>query len=107
MFPLRLSLFALIFLAVLGMSQEVEADDWEPSLEYVGSYNTTGYANNVAISGNYAYIADGSEGLVIVNIEDPSNPTFVGNYSTDGYVHRVAISGNYAYVAARNNAGPQ
>jgi len=26
MFPLRLSLFALIFLAVLGMSQEVEAE---------------------------------------------------------------------------------
>ena len=32
MFPLRLSLFALIFLAVLGMSQEAEADDWEPTL---------------------------------------------------------------------------
>ena len=50
MFPLRLSLFALIFLAVFSMNN-AEADDWEPSLEYVGSYDTNGYAKGVAISG--------------------------------------------------------
>jgi len=102
MFPLRLSLFALIFLAVFSMNN-AEADDWEMTIEYVGSYDTDGYAYGVTISGNYAYVADHDNGLVIVNIEDPANPTFVGSYDTDGYAHGVTISGNYAYVADRDN----
>ena len=52
MFPLRLSLFVLIFLAVLGLSQEAEADDWELSLGHVGSYDTDSEAHEVAISGD-------------------------------------------------------
>lgn len=39
----------------------------------------------VAVNGNYAYIADGSNGLVIVDISDPSSPTVAGSYDTDGY----------------------
>jgi hypothetical protein len=64
-----------------------------------GSYNTNGYANDVTISGNYAYVADGNNGLVIINIENPTNPTLTGRYNTNGYANGVTISGNYAYVA--------
>jgi len=95
MHPLRLSLFALLLLAVLGLSQEAEADDWEQTLELVGSYDTDGEAYCVAILGNYAYVADYYNGLVILNIEDPTNPTFVGNYDTDGYAKDITILGNY------------
>jgi len=98
MFPLRLSLFALLLLAVLGLNN-AEADDWEETLGPIGSYDTDDNVWSLTISGNYAYLADGYNGLVIVNIEDPSNPTFVGSYDTDGYPYDVTISGNYAYVA--------
>ena len=54
MHPLRLSLFALIFLAVFSMNN-AEADDWEPSLEYVGSYYDDDVLfYDIDISGNYA-----------------------------------------------------
>ena len=87
-----------IFALLIGTSN-VEADELGSSLGFVGNYDTDGYATGVTISGNYAYVADDSQGLVIVNIEDPANPTWVGSYDTDGYANGVTISGNYAYVA--------
>ena len=97
MHPLRLSLFALIFLAVFSMNN-AEADDWEPSLRYVGSYETGSNAYGVAISGDYAYVVDVDEGLIILNIEDPTNPTLAGSYGGSGFLD-ITLSGNYAYVA--------
>jgi len=37
------------------------------------------------VSGNYAYIADGSKGVVILNIFDPSYPREFGKLDSDGY----------------------
>ena len=36
-----------------------------------GSYDTAGYARGVAVSGSYAYVADGSNGLVILSTNIP------------------------------------
>lgn len=68
-----------------------------------GTYDTPGSARDVKILGNYAYIADETSGLQIVDITDPANPTLKGVYSTSDSAQGVALSGNYAYVA--NNAG--
>ncbi|MDI6756244.1 MAG: hypothetical protein QME78_17875 [Thermodesulfobacteriota bacterium] len=65
----------------------------------VGYYDTPGYAYGVAVSGNYAYVADGGSGLRIINISDPATPTEAGFYDTPGYAMGVAVSGDYAYVA--------
>jgi hypothetical protein len=46
-----------------------------------------------------AYIADWSSGLQIVNISNPSAPTFVGSYGTPGNARDVEIVGNLAYIA--------
>jgi hypothetical protein len=43
-----------------------------------GNYDTDGFSLDVAVSGNYAYIADYDNSLVIVDISDPSSPEFVG-----------------------------
>ena len=53
----------------------------------------------IAISGNYAYVADYDAGLQVIDISNPSSPTRVGGYDTSGYAVGVAVSGNYAYVA--------
>ena len=52
-----------------------------------GSYDTVGHVEDVAIVGNYAYVADGI-GLVILNISDPTTPTLAGSYDT-GYARRI------------------
>jgi hypothetical protein len=64
-----------------------------------GTYNTAGNARGVAIDGNYAYVADHSAGLQIINITNPASPTLAATYDTPGYARNVAIDGNYAYVA--------
>jgi len=39
--------------------------------QWVGGYDTSGYADGVAVSGNYAYVADGSWGLIILGPRTP------------------------------------
>jgi hypothetical protein len=61
--------------------------------------NYDGPTPDVAVAGNYAYLASGYSGLRVIDISDPSNPVIVGNCDTPGYVSRVVVAGNYAYIA--------
>ncbi|MBE9263269.1 hypothetical protein IQ224_14180 [Microcystis sp. LEGE 00066] len=66
---------------------------------FKGNYdNTSGYAFDVQIVGNYAYLADWDSGLQIIDISNPTNPTLKGNYNTSGYAVGVQIVGKYAYT---------
>jgi hypothetical protein len=56
-------------------------------------------AQDVCVSGNYAYVADGDAGLRVIDVSNPSNPREVGYFDTPGYALGVYVSGNYAYVA--------
>jgi hypothetical protein len=58
-----------------------------------------GYANNVDVAGNYAYVAAGSAGLVVVNITDTNNPTIIATLDTPGNANDVRIVGTTAYIA--------
>jgi hypothetical protein len=69
----------------------------------VGYTNNGGTAQGVAVSGDYAFVANGNDGLRIYDISDPTNLINVGhtnNFSDakNGSV-AVAVSGSYAYVA--------
>jgi hypothetical protein len=63
-----------------------------------GIYDTPGWAWEVSIVGNLAYVTDGDAGLQILDISNPSNPTFVGSYNTLEYAQGVSVVGNFAYV---------
>ena len=66
----------------------------------VGGYDTSGLAAlGVAVSGNYAYVADWDAGLQVIDVSNPTNCVRVGGYDTSGLARGVAVSGNYAYVA--------
>jgi hypothetical protein len=65
----------------------------------VGFCDTIGYAYGVAVSGIYAYVAAYGEGLRIIDVSTPSNPTETGFYDTINMALGVAVSDNYAYVA--------
>ncbi len=70
----------------------------------VGGYDIGGgYAVGVAVSGNYAYVADYNAGLQVIDVSSPANPQRVGAYSTFWEAQGVAVSGNYACVAAGTN----
>ncbi len=58
-----------------------------------------GMPEGVAVSGAYAYVADGWKGLRVVDVSNPAQPREVGSYDTPGWAEGVAVSGAYAYVA--------
>jgi hypothetical protein len=65
-----------------------------------------GYANNVEVSGNYAYVAAGSAGLQVADVTDRSNPQLVSSLSISGNANDVKVIGNTAYIAG-GSAGLQ
>jgi len=70
-----------------------------PQKSSVYYVDTTGGAIGVYVSGDYAYVADGTSGLAVINISDPTNPGSPVYEDTDEYACDVYVSGDYAYVA--------
>ncbi|MBN2542809.1 hypothetical protein JXI42_08055 [bacterium] len=71
------------------------------SIHFSGDIDTPGEAEKLDITGNYCYIADGYEGLSVIDFSNPDAPSFVTNIDPGyGYAQGIAISGDYAYLAA-------
>ena len=71
----------------------------------IGSAETDGYASGVAQYGNYAYVADGGNGLIIYNIGIPSNPQYRGRVNISGYARDVYIANDSTALVAGDSAG--
>ncbi len=56
-------------------------------------------ANGLALAGQLAFIAVGSEGVVIHDVANAVNPVAVGSYQTPGFAWDVAVVDHLAYVA--------
>lgn len=96
----------------------VESENYITFL-YKGGLTTQGEARDVVMAGDYVYIADGSDGLKIVDpglppadadgnrdTEKPVAPVLLGGYdAADGFngdATGVFVENGYAYVAARD-----
>jgi len=69
----------------------------QPAFQLLGSWSTSREARNVTIQGNTAYIANGEDGLKIVDISNPSEPQEVGSYPLEN-TQNVIVMDNLAYV---------
>ncbi|GAJ10052.1 unnamed protein product, partial [marine sediment metagenome] len=70
------------------------------NIKKIGAYDTGGEVVGVAFHNNYIFLADQVKGLVILDITNPSNPTYVNEYQTDDEsVYDVKIIGDLAFVA--------
>lgn len=88
----------------LSVSVSATVQSFTPqALAYV---DLPGYANNVDVNGNYAFVAAGSAGLQVVDVSDHSHPRVVASCSLPGNANDVIVVDNYAYVAA-GSAGLQ
>jgi hypothetical protein len=68
--------------------------------QVVGDILLPSFPLEIAVSGNYAYVADLDAGLRVIDISNPAAPVEVGFLDTPGTAWGVAVSGNYAYVGA-------
>ena len=60
-------------------------------------------ASDVALAGDYAYLACSNAGLLIIDVSNPQSPYEVGHYNTPGPAYGVAVVGSYAYVADQDS----
>jgi hypothetical protein len=51
------------------------------------------------VDGNYAYVADRTSGLAIIDVSNPASPGTPVYMDTSGSAYGVTVVGNYAYVA--------
>jgi hypothetical protein len=66
----------------------------------VGSFETPVYANRVAVSGNYVYLAIGDNSIRILDVSAPAEPREVGVIAA-GEVYSMVGEGRYLYIGYR------
>lgn len=54
---------------------------------------------SVRARGDFAYVAEGHQGLRVVDVHNPNAPRVIGKVNTPGHANNVWLSGDYAYVA--------
>jgi hypothetical protein len=57
----------------------------------VGSYDTPGAARDVFVKDNYAYVADWSSGLQVIDVSDPANPYQISEWDTPSWAREVFV----------------
>ena len=65
-----------------------------------GDWENEVSANNVYVSGDFAYVAAGNGGLHIIDISSPTSPQEIGYHKASYNAIDIYISDSYAYVAA-------
>ncbi len=62
-----------------------------------------GFANDVAVAGDYGYVAAGGAGLQIVSLSaDRRTPSIATALNLSGNANAITLAGNRAYIAAGN-----
>ena len=74
------------------------------SFERVGCYDTDGDSRKVVVSNQVAYVADGTNGLVIVDVSSPASPVLLSTVCTTGFAYDVSVAGTRAFVAVDNSS---
>ena len=96
----RPRLRAALTLALLVWAGAASAQ--EVRVERVGQWPgwPRGNARGVAVSGNYAYVADLDAGLQVIDVSDPANPRRVGGYDTSGWAGDELVATGFQVLAA-------
>jgi hypothetical protein len=89
----------------VDVDQDIEVARFVAIPVGVGSYVGSADAYGVAVSGDYAFLAVGGSnargyrGMEVIDVSDPSNPTYVTSVGADRAGYDVEISGQHAYLA--------
>ncbi len=70
----------------------------DPNNPFEDAFYPVDWGEDVWIQGNYAYVTSFHQGLLVLNISDPANPTLAGSFYEVFQFGDVAVSGNLAFI---------
>lgn len=73
------------------------------SLNQLGFYSSAAYFSDVAVSDTIAFVAEGRDEVVVLDISNPAIPQFITSFTTGGSPYLVEASGDYCYVGDTEN----
>ncbi|BHH84246.1 LVIVD repeat-containing protein [Desulforhopalus sp. 52FAK] len=82
--------FCFLFCHELSLALEIESD-----------LDTVGQTREIKVYGDYLLVADGYNGLLVVDVSTPSSPTELARVDVHGSVYSLDIYNDYAFLAAR------
>jgi len=65
----------------------------------ISEYTTSNVIYNLSADETYVFLAEGENGIEIVDVSNVFNPIFSGNYNTNGFAHNATIRNNLIYVS--------
>ena len=65
----------------------------------VGVYDSPGSARRIARTGSILYLADGLEGLRVIDVSNPRLPVLIGSVRFPGDAQDLVVNGGFAYLA--------
>ena len=80
---------------------DIEVNTFDPVA--VAAIVIPGYANNVDVQGDYAYIAAGASGVQVVDVADPTKPKIIAALDTAGTAIDIKARGDHLYIADGSN----
>jgi hypothetical protein len=69
----------------------------------LGRYNTGGVTYGVDVEGNYALLADHTNGMRVIDVADSTAPAEIGYFDTGGDAMGVTVNGSQVFVADEMN----
>ena len=73
------------------------------NLSLLNSFVTNSGIYDFEVVGNYCYLANGYDGIKILDISDITNITLAGSYDTPGFARGIFVDNNLAYVADKTS----
>ncbi len=84
---------------LLGADLAGLEDRYPPEyIHRLGTYRSSSYPLGIHVVGPRAFVANGEDGLLVLDISNPSQPIRVGSLATSGQARGIQVVGNLAYV---------
>lgn len=95
-----------IFLAALIISCHRPIPDENAHIfRILSTCSLPGYAEDLDIIDDLAYVADDQGGLQIIDISDSENPFVIGEYMSEKSIVGIAVRDTFAYLAVSHSQG--
>ncbi len=88
----------IIYITTIGSVRLIDGVDPHDLHAFSICY-TPGHALDMDFSGNYIFVADGEEGLQVVDVGDIEEPAIIGSCDTPDSARCIEVSNGYAYIA--------